>query len=156
MTDATQPNAKILFRVPNNDGTADVETLWATKLEGDNYQLDNSPFYAYSVSWQDIVFAPYDQDEDFPTFQHVVSKSGHRTIRIIFNPPVEDGNSSDQLLQGVVALGCTYEGADRGYMSIDIPPGVELETIRSYLIESNADWEHADPTYDSLFPDDAE
>jgi hypothetical protein len=155
MTDTMQPNAKILFRISNDDGAAEVETLWATKLEGDNYQFDNSPFYAYGVSWQDIVFSPYDQDEEFPTFQHVVSKSGHRTIRIIFDPPVEDGNPSDQVLQGVIALGCTYEGENRGYMSIDIPPHVELETVRNYLIERDANWEHADPTYDALFPNKA-
>lgn len=50
MNDPEQPNAKVLFRVINEDGTAEVETLWATKLDGDNYQLDNSPFYAYAVS----------------------------------------------------------------------------------------------------------
>jgi hypothetical protein len=37
-------------------------------------------------------------------------------------------------------------------LSIDIPPGVALETVRAYLIERGADWEHADPTFDELFP----
>jgi hypothetical protein len=95
----TSSNAKVLFRVPGEDGTAEVETLWATKLGEDKYQIDNSPFYAYGVSWQDIVLAPFDQNEGFPTFQSVVLKSGHRTLRIIFDPPVENGNPSDQLLQ---------------------------------------------------------
>lgn len=132
-----------------------LKTLWATKVGEDRYQIDNSPFYAYGVSWQDIVSAPFDQNEDFPTFQKIVSKSGHRTVRVIFDPPVEDGNASDQLLQGLVSRGCTYEGANRGYMSIDVPPSVELQTIRQYLIDNDATWEHADPTYDELFPENA-
>src|SRR5438128_3554168 len=104
MTQPSQPTAKVLFRVPNEDGSAQVETLWATDLGNDQYKLDNSPFYAYSVSWQDVVFAPFDQDEEFPTFQRVISKSGNRTVRVILDPPVEPGNSSDLLLQGLVSL----------------------------------------------------
>jgi Domain of unknown function (DUF4265) len=154
MTDTVRPNAKVLFRVPGDDGTAEVETLWATELGNDEYKLDNSPFYAYSVSWQDIVYAPFDPIEERPTFRRVVRKSGNRTVRVIFEPAVEAGNSSDQLLQGLVALGCSYEGADRGYMSINIPANVQLEVVRDYLILKQADWEYADPRYSELFPND--
>jgi len=150
MTNPTS-NVKVLFRTLEDDGTANVETLWATNIGEDKYKIDNLPFYAYGVSWQDIVFAPFDQSEGFPTFQRVVSKSGHRTVRIIFDSPVEDGNPSDQLLQGLASRGCTYEGASRRYLSIDVPPDVKLEAIRQYLIDNDAIWEHADPTYDELF-----
>jgi hypothetical protein len=145
MTDTVRPNAKVLFRVPGDDGTAEVETLWATELGNDEYKLDNSPFYAYSVSWQDIVYAPFDPIEERPTFQRVIKKSGNRTVRVIFQLAVEAGNPSDQLLQGLVALGCSYEGADRDYMSINIPADVQLEVVRDYLIFKQANWEYADP-----------
>jgi len=151
----SKPDSKVLFRVSESDGSAHVETLWATALGDDEYKLDNSPFFAYSVSWEDIVYAPVDPAESQPTFVHVVKKSGNRTIRVTFDPPVQDGNESDQVLQGLVALGCTYEGANRGYMSINIPPEVQLQAVRDYLIECDAQWEHADPTYDELFPDEA-
>jgi Domain of unknown function (DUF4265) len=155
MTAPGTANAKVLFRVPADDGSAEVETLWATALGNDEYKLDNSPFYAYSVSWEDIVYAPFDPLEERPTFQRVIRKSGNRTVRVIFDPPVEDGNASDQLLRGLVALGCSYEGADRGYMSINIPAEVQLEAVRGYLISQEANWEHADPHYSELFPNDA-
>ena len=148
-----KPNAKVLFRVPDEEGGAEVETLWATHLESDNYRLDNSPFYAYGVSWEDVVSAPFNPEEGFPTFERVVSKSGNRTIRVIFETPIETGNESEQLLQGLIALGCDYEGANRKYISVNIPPGVDLDVVRKYLIEHNATWEHADPTYATLFPD---
>jgi hypothetical protein len=154
VTDTVTPNTKVLFRVSGDDGSTEVETLWATELGNDEYKLDNSPFYAYSVSWEDIVYAPFDPIEERPTFQRVIKKSGNRTIRVVFKPPVEAGNSSDQLLQGLVALGCSYEGADRGYMSINIPVDVQLEVVRDYLIFKQANWEYADPRYSELFPND--
>lgn len=100
--------------------------------------MGNSPFYAYSVLWTDTVYASVDESEGLPTFVGVVKKSGHRTIRVIFDPPVQEGNESDVVLQGLVSLGCTYEGANCGYMSIDLPPGVQLEKVRQYLIEQGA------------------
>jgi hypothetical protein len=151
----SQPNAKVLFRVPREDGNADVETLWATHLGADTYKLDNSPFYAYGVSWMDVVSAPHDSQAGHPTFERIVSKSGNRTVRVIFETPSETGNESDRLLQGLVALGCSYEGANRKYVSVNVPPGVELDVVRNYLITHKASWEHADPTYAALFPEDA-
>ena len=155
MPDSAKPDAKVLFRVPNDSGGADVETLWATSLGADTYRLDNSPFYAFGVSWQDVVAAPFDPEEQFPTFQRVVSKSGHKTVRVAFTARLEAGNETDRLLQGLVALGCGYEGANAKYFSVNVPPGVELEVVRNYLIEHQAVWEHADPTYAALFPDEA-
>ena len=152
---SNDPTAKVLFRVPDDEGGTTVETLWAIPLGDDRYKLDNSPFYAYGVSWHDTVFAPVDSQEGMPTFQTVVSKSGNRTVRVIFDPPVAPGNSSDQVLQGLIAIGCSYEGAIPKYLSVNIPPAVELQGVRSYLIQHDAQWEHADPTYASLFPDEA-
>ena len=54
-----------------------------------------------------------------------------------------------------MALGCSYEGANRKYFSVNIPAAVELDVVRRYLIEQKATWEHADPTYAALFPEDA-
>lgn len=155
MTESSKPNTKVLFRIPNEDGTSEVETLWATDLGNDEFRLENSPFWAYGVSWQDVVLAPFSAAEGFPCFCAIVTKSGNRTVRIAFDPPIEDGNESDQVLQGLVALGCSYEGANRKYLAINIPPPVKLEEIRSYLIEQDATWEHADPSYTQLFPANA-
>ncbi|MBD8873128.1 DUF4265 domain-containing protein [Rhodanobacter sp. DHB23] len=152
---SNDPTAKVLFRVPDEEGGATVETLWATPVGNDQYKLDNSPFYAYGVSWEDTVFAPFDTQEGMATFQSVVARSGNRTIRIIFDPPISSGNASDLVLQNLVALGCSYEGANRSYISLNIPSSVDLRRVHSYLIEVDAQWEQADPTYDSMFPSEA-
>ena len=154
MTDPVDASdAKVLFRVPNEDGTAEVETLWATSLGGDRYRLDNSPFYAYSVSWEDVVLAPWSEEEGFPTFERVLEKSGNRTVRVIFKPPVEAGNESDRILQGLVDLGCSYEGASPAYIAINIPLGVELEAVTAWLVDNGTNWESADPSYGELYPE---
>ncbi len=150
-----EPTAKISFRVPDHEGGANVETLWATPIGNDHYKLDNSPFYAYGVSWQDTVWAPFDAREGMATFQSVVTRSGHRTIRIIVDPPVSYVNASELLLQRLVALGCSYEGATGGYISVDIPPSVDLQDVHAYLIDVDAQWEQADPPYESRFPREA-
>jgi hypothetical protein len=146
-----KPDAKVLFRVENDDGSAEVETLWATDLGDGRYKLDNSPFYAYSVSWEDVVYAPYSDDEQFPTFERVVEKSGNRTIRIFFDPPAAEGNESNRILQGLIDRGCSFEGASPSYIAINIPPAVSLERIRDFLFDSEVVWEHADPSYDELY-----
>jgi hypothetical protein len=47
------PDVKV--KLESADG--DVETLWATTLGEDRYRLDNSPFFAYGVSWLDVIEA---------------------------------------------------------------------------------------------------
>jgi len=145
-------DSKVLFRVANEDGSADVETLWAYALGDDTYRLANSPFYAYSVSCEDIVYAPYTEEEEMATFQSVVEKSGNSTVRIVFDSPVEDGNEPDRILKHLVAKGCSFEGAYGFYIAVNVPKYVDLDTVRSFLIETDATWEHADPTHAHLFP----
>lgn len=149
------PKAKVLFRVVDEDGQASTETLWAHKLSSDRYKIDNCPFFAFGVSLHDVVLAPKDPTDGIPTFQSVLSKSGNRTIRVLFDPPVKAGNSSDKILQGLVAMGCGYEGATSSYIALNIPSRVDLVAVRDYLASQNAQWEHADPTYEELYADDA-
>lgn len=152
---SSDPDSKVLFRVPEDDGPAQVETLWATALGQDKYRIENSPFFAYSVSWLDVVYAPEDEVEGFPTFMRVVEKSGHRTIRVIFDPPVESGNESEMVLNKLTDLGCTFETANPAYVAIDVPPGGKFDETCRCLIESGVQWEHANPRYSELYPDDA-
>lgn len=152
MSEPSEPNAKVLFRVPNEDGGADVETLWAYELGSDRYKIDNLPYYAYGVSCDDVVLAPFDEDEQFPTFQKIISKSGNRTIRIVFDMPMESGNESGDLVARLVATGCDFEGANKKYIVINIPPSVDLNEVAEKLNDADVSWEYADPTYEQLFP----
>jgi len=148
MSSNAAPTAKVLFRIVESDGSDSIETLWAFDLGEDRYKLDNSPFYAYGVSWGDTVLAPHDAAQGHATFHSVLVKSGYRTVRVMFDPPVRRGNESDLTLKGLVKLGSEYERANAQYIVVSIPPSVDLASVVAYLVERKATWEHADPTYD--------
>ena len=130
-----------------------VETLWAERVGPDLYRLDNSPFWAYGVSWLDVVEAHPGPDGQL-VMSRVVDKAGHRTVRVMFDSDADDSPDSRAILDGVVALGATYEGMNPRYIAIDIPPGVDLMSVARFLTEHAVQWEHADPRYSDLYPDE--
>jgi hypothetical protein len=128
-----------------------VETLWADPVGPDLFRLDNSPFWAYNVSWKDIVEAHADPDGQL-RMTRVVEKSGHRTVRIMFEPEEAESPRAQAVLHGLNALGATYEGMNPRYLAIDIPPEADLMAVARYLTEHEVQWEHADPRYSDLYP----
>jgi hypothetical protein len=87
-----------------------------------------------------------------------MNNSDDPTIKVLFRVVGKDGEAgtaSDALLQGIVAMGCEFEGANRRYIAINIPPVVELAAVRDYLVENALTWEHADPSYAEIYPDEA-
>jgi len=89
----------------------------------------------------------------FPVFIRVVKKSGYRTIRLILKPPADKSPDSQAILDELRRMGCTYEGAHPGFLALDVPPGVDLQAVRAFLISTGQEWEHGDPTYEDLFPE---
>ena len=143
---------KIEFRVTDETGETDVETLWATPLGNDLYRLENSPWFAYGVSFLDTVRAR-SAANNLPVFEAVVKKSGNRTVRVILDPPAEAGNSSAEMLDELVALGASYEGLNPKYMAVNIEAHVDFVRICRFLTERKVQWEHADPTYAQINSD---
>ena len=144
------PDNEHMVKVLLQDGK-DVETLWAVHLHENLYRLDNSPFFAYRVSWEDIVEAEPNADGVL-CFSRVAVKSGNRTLRAITKGYQTTSEEARPFLDGIIELGCTYEGLQPRLISITVPPEIELETVADYLIESGHNWEYADPTYDDLLP----
>ena len=75
------------------DGTVSVETPWVSHIGPNRYRLDNLPFYAYRLSWGDVVEAEI-QEHGFPLFRRVVEKSGNRTVRVIVEPPADESEEN--------------------------------------------------------------
>ena len=142
---------KIEFRVVDGDNV-NVETPWAKRRVHNLYELDNTPFYAYNVSWKVVIEALHAAD-GMLEFKKISRKSGHKTVRVIFDPPVNKSEASKTILDGMVDMGCYVEGANPAYIAVDIPPEVDLLKVREYLIKAKVQWEHADPSYDLLFPE---
>jgi hypothetical protein len=132
-----------------------VETLWATPLGRNWDQLENSPFFAYRVSWKDMIEAKPEVDGVL-FFVRVVEKSGHRTVRLLFEKLPTTGKRAKPILDGLVQRGCSYEGMAPRLISVDVPPSVDLEMIADYLTGTGVRWEYADPKYEDLFPEEGD
>jgi hypothetical protein len=143
---STDGMVKVGFR----DADGDVETLWATPCGPNQYRLENSPFFAYGVSWEDVVLAEPEADDSIPFFIRVVEKSGNRTIRLRV-PEHVTAKSSRRIFDEIEALGCSYEGCEPQLVSVNLPPDVDLHVVVEWLQESDLEWEYADPTYGALF-----
>ena len=139
---------KVLLQEDEN-----IETLWADPVGPNLYRLDNCPFWAYGVSWRDVVQAAPDPD-GMLRMKGIVEKSGHRTLRVIFDPGLNEDPTGRAVLVGAVARGCTYEGMNPRYVVIDLPPEVDLMEIAEYLTRQGVLWEHADPRHSDLYPDE--
>ena len=137
------PLAKVAF--PIEVGEATTETLWALNLGEGRYQLDNTPWFAYGVSWQDVVEAVPEAEGGFPVFRRVVQKSGHRTLRTALPE-----SATEAFLEEIKGLGCSFEGANREFIAIDVPPAVELQRVTDFLEEKEVEWEYADPTHEEV------
>jgi glycopeptide antibiotics resistance protein len=129
-----------------------VETLWAVRVVPgkDHFRLDNSPFFAYRVSTEDVVEGRL-VTEGFYDFVRVVERSGNRTIRLMFADEMADTSERKKLLDGLVALGCSYEGMFGKVISITVRREVDLGGVAEHLTATGLRWEYADPTYDDLF-----
>ena len=122
---------------------------WAERLSEREFRRDNLPWFAYGVSDDDIVEARTTDHEGVFEFVRVIRPSGNRLVRVI----LEDERQVDSVLGPLVGMGCHYEGANRRFISISVPPSVSLEAVGSHLVGTGLQWEHADPTFEELLPE---
>ncbi len=144
---------KVVLRHEEGDA-AYVETPWVVDLGDGRYRMENCPFYFYGIAAGDIIGAEYSEEEGQLVFTHVLEKSGNKLVRIIFENPENEEGPEKQHLDSLVAMGCSYEGANPKYICIDIPKSVELSMVCQYLTENEVQWEHASPSYSELYLDD--
>jgi hypothetical protein len=114
---------KVTFKLePGMWHSSATETLWAQPIGPGQYRLENSPFFAFGVSFQDVVLAR--PEGTSLTFVEATQRGGHSTYRIIPKPArVSEVASHWEPLR---RLGCTYEEGKNGLLAVDVPPGVNI------------------------------
>lgn len=116
---------------PLDDGS--FENIHARHVVDDEYILDNSPFYVYDISFNDIVTAKISSERLL--FHSVKKRGGHSTYRI--KMPLGSKHSDFLFLFAKLkAFGCTFEGGvsnGRLLYSIDVPPNSDLEAVYRFL-----------------------
>jgi len=126
-----------------------VERMHAIPQGDGSYLLDNSPFYAFGISFEDL-FSAVPQEGEL-VFSKVISRGGHSTYRI----KLSVGRDHAFFLKhwsGLEKLGCTYEGSSASLgrlYSIDIPPGVDVFEVYRLLEqgEQNNIWNFEEAHY---------
>jgi hypothetical protein len=111
-----------------------LETMWAEPLDGDRYRLQNVPFYAHGLSFNDVVIAKEIGGQLF--VQDVVARGGHSTYRVFLS---QDGKGARSRFaeswRPLEEIGATYEQANDRLFAIDVPRGTDI--YRAYeLLES--------------------
>ena len=112
------------------------ESLWAAPTDDGYYELRNSPFYAYGLSWGDVVEAlPFGDDAAGQRlrFQTVMRRGGHRTVRVIFADA--DEVERTRVLAQLNELGASHEHATGRLYAIDVMPDASYDDVTHALGE---------------------
>lgn len=124
---------KLHIDLPNHWATGG-ESLWAESLGNNLYKIDNVPFYAYGLNYQDIVRATADSEELKPEIKELVTASGHRTIRLYFNSDINKTNQ-EAILDSMTNLGVSYERANQVYIALDLETNGDYDYVLDKLDE---------------------
>jgi len=130
---------KIRVDIDHQEGI-DSESFWADALGDDLYRLDNIPFYAYDLHYQDVVRAVPRLPGQLPTIAEVVRPSGHKTLRVMFDDELGD-EDVQRLLDGLTARHVAYERARGHFYALNVPPEADYRAICDLLwTQENAGW----------------
>jgi len=126
-----------------------TEWLWAEPLGAGRFRVESTPFFAYGLSQGDVVQAS-SEDGKMPRLADVERKSGHRTLRIAIDPAFDlDRPEVQRLLDGLLAMGCSYEAMPPQIAALDVPPevdvGMVIEKLELQVGGGLLVWEWADP-----------
>ncbi len=106
-----------------------LETMWAEPLGGDRYRLQNVPFYAYGLSFDDVVNAKEIGGQLI--VQNVAERGGHSTYRLFLAQDVKrNGSRFYESWRPLEEIGVTYEQANDHLLAIDVP--VSTDIYRAY------------------------
>jgi hypothetical protein len=140
-----EPKVKVLICSVSVDGEESAESVWADKLGGDSYRIQNIPFLAYNVSLHDVVLAQTDENTGAPVFQKVRAKSGNRTFRLHLSCSIRWHWIARRKLQKLVVLGCDYVFANPRFAAVNVPAEVDVGIVESILDKMTRRWERGDP-----------
>lgn len=146
---------RLRFRLAKEDADwppVESEGVWATPTGGEEYRLDNVPWFARGVAFGDLVRATTDEDGVLWADDRV-RWSGRYTIRVI---PLGDGTPEAEcqaVIEAFEPLGAECEGGLPAFkiVALDIPPTARLAEIKRLLESGQADgrWGYEEGCIDS-------
>lgn len=122
---------RVVMNIPDGPQS---EGLWAIPTDKpDHYEVNNIPYYAYGINAHDIVRCTAPPER---RVLEVIKPSGHRTLRIMFQP-----NTKTSVMNGVV-MSLVQKGGHPdlgfpGFLSLDVAPHNDYDQIFTYLKDLN-------------------
>ena len=106
------------------------ETMWARPLGGDRFQLQNVPFYAYGIGYDDVVEASHAGDRNL--VRTVVERGGHSTYRIFVTNDAAL-KRFQEFWYPLERCGCSVERATERLFGVDVPPDADIYRVYDLL-----------------------
>jgi hypothetical protein len=144
--------AKIVVRLPS-DAPGESESLWAESLGNDLYRLRNSPWFAFGLHFHDVVRAVPDGPGELPRVREVVRRSGHKTLRVLFDGAVDEPDRK-VMLEELHRWRCFHENADETLYALDVQPEGDNDAVFDQLTEWEEDGKLQFETAVTEFPHD--
>ena len=140
----------VVFRVDDEEtGQVLLDALPATHLKSNLYRIEAPPLHAYRVSMGDVVRAGPDEEGSLIAIE-VTRKSGNRTLRLDLGEMPRAG--AEPLLSALAQMGLEYRTSEANRVSINVPKDADLDEVVQELRRAGLVWEHADPSYDQIYP----
>jgi hypothetical protein len=129
---------KVAVNLPPSDWHAHaLETMWAEHIGHDRYRLQNVPFYAYGLSFDDLLKAKEIGGQLI--VQDVIERSGHSTYRMFLAKGVNvDDERFLKMWRPLEKLGVTYEQANERLLGLDVPKSTDIQQTYELLQRGEA------------------
>jgi hypothetical protein len=110
-----------------------TERLWADDIGDGRYRVRNSPFFAFGISTEDIIFAIKKDGQLY--FEGVSIRGGHSTYRLRLKHHKRD-NLFERHWLALQDMGCTYE--EGVVLVVDVPPQADIDAVYKALESGEA------------------
>lgn len=110
------------------------ESLWAKPLGDNLFELRNTPWCAYNLHFGDVVRAIAPDESKKPLVQEVVRRSGHQTLRVVFEDSVRR-ERQDEIFAPIREWKASWERANSCYVAVDVLPEGNFDEVFSYFAE---------------------
>jgi Domain of unknown function (DUF4265) len=110
----------------------ETESFWAKPLGNDEYELRNSPWYAFDLHFYDVVRAVPDGPDEKPRILEVIRRSGHKTLRVLFPPETKESRRLEML--GLLHQWKGFHENCNGVLyAVDVEPDGDYEAVCNQL-----------------------
>lgn len=122
--------SKVSLIYTDLNGNVSEELIWVKPIGNELYKIDNIPFFAPNLAYEDIISIEHEGDKLY--FENLIEMSGNSTVQVVFFE--KNKNIENAILKQIESFQSSWEGMEGGgYYSLNIPESVNYKDIREFL-----------------------